>query len=138
MSQWRVTITDNRIPELIQRLPVETDNIVQKIANDILAYVVNSMAGAKHGRLYQRGKIVHQASAPSEPPAIDTGHLANSIQAQKVKVGSARINVGAAYGVNLELGTSKMAARPFLKPAAEHAWPIFKTAIGELFKRLAR
>lgn len=79
--------------------------------------------GPKTGRIYMKGKnrnIRHQASAPGEPPATDTGKLVNSI------VGDAKITgkqvqgyleARTAYAGYLEFGTRKMAARPFMTSA---------------------
>lgn len=76
------------------------------------------------GRFYKRGKRgrMHQASAPGQPPAVDTGRLRNSIGHQfnadftKVRVGS-----GVKYAALLEYGTIKMAPRPFMRAALERA-----------------
>lgn len=67
------------------------------------------------GRLY--GK--HQASAPGEPPAPDTGDLRRKTQAdQKVEVTAdavtGRIVANTEYALALEKGTERMAARPYL------------------------
>jgi HK97 gp10 family phage protein len=100
------------------------------------------------GRVYKRGKIVHIASAPGQPPAIDTGTLRASI-ASDVKVEGMRIKgrVGVAsetrakvtygagtdikYGYFLEKGTSKMKARPFLVPALRRC----QTKIKRIFNK---
>jgi HK97 gp10 family phage protein len=64
--------------------------------------------------------VPHQASAPGQPPATDTGRLLNSIGHT---VGSdadglyADVSARVAYAVFLELGTRYMAPRPFLRPA---------------------
>jgi HK97 gp10 family phage protein len=90
--------------------------------------------GPKSGRLYVRGNVKHQASAPGQAPATDTGNLAGSI-AWNVEASTltADIFAGAAYAVPLELGTVKMAARPFLGPAldetAERGLKIFNAAL---------
>lgn len=67
------------------------------------------------GRIY--GK--HQASAPGEPPAADTGRLRNATQADtQVRldgddiVGRVVANDEKAHA--LEVGTERMAPRPFL------------------------
>ncbi len=75
------------------------------------------------GRIY--GK--HQASAPGEPPAVDTGRLRNATQADtQVRrdgddiVGRVVANVDYAHA--LEVGTERMAPRPFLGLlATDHA-----------------
>lgn len=137
----KFNITDNRIPELVRQLPVETDAMVRKVANDVVSDMVNSFGEPKTGILYRRGKgrkRIHQASADGEPPAVDFGTLSNSIKIESVKTGTARVNIGAAHGVHLEFGTRKMAARPFVMPAVERAWPVFRKAVEELVKRLIR
>lgn len=52
---------------------------------------------------------------------IRTGYLRSSIQASTTSsgqlYGEAQIDVGAYYGPFVELGTSRMAARPYLRPA---------------------
>jgi len=75
------------------------------------------------GRLYRKRKgIYHRASLPGQPPAIDTGLLRASIQHEVLKsrdrvTGRAGTNVD--YGRYLELGTSRMAPRPYLRPALD-------------------
>lgn len=81
--------------------------------------------GQKTGRVYKRGSVMHQASAPGEAPASDTGTLANrSISTRKERHGlSVFVGVnkgeGVQYAAALEFGTSKMAPRPFVRPALE-------------------
>lgn len=81
--------------------------------------------GPKTGTIYNpRGKVVHQASAPGEAPASDTGRLVNSI-VMRVDEGDliALITAGTEYAPYLEFGTRKMAARPFLNPALTNNRP---------------
>ena len=91
------------------------------------------MEKPKHGRLYKlkRNGVtrLHRASAPGEAPANFTGSLKhaldfNVIGGDRMEFGVRQIfqnrkgtPAGVTYGKYLELGTSKMAARPFLKPA---------------------
>ncbi len=64
-------------------------------------------------------------SAPGNPPAVVSGELDRSIVVRKVNVGfigskkAHATTAGAAYARMLEEGTIKMAARPFVRPAAE-------------------
>lgn len=63
-----------------------------------------------------KGKTeVVRASAPGEPPRYRTRDLLNSIQ--MIREGAAAVRVGThlMYGLYLELGTAKMAARPWLR-----------------------
>ena len=60
--------------------------------------------------------------SPGEAPANDLGKLAGSIRGDRGPESLTAILVaGAPYAVDLEYGTSKMAPRPFLRPAAESA-----------------
>ena len=49
---------------------------------------------------------------------VDTGNLRNSIT-HEVEKKEARVGTNVSYGIYQELGTSKMAAQPFLNPALE-------------------
>ena len=94
---------------------------------------------AGKGRLYRRGNIKHRASKPGDPPARDTGILANSVSHKvSIKRLFVRGQVGSdidsirsrtdkttdpEYGLFLELGTSRIAPRPWLRPALIKAKP---------------
>lgn len=80
------------------------------------------LKGPKSGRVYRKSKTVnHQASAPGEPPANDTGNLQSSIKVVKGEfvqgVANAEVQVSAKYAADLEFGTKKMEARPYLMPS---------------------
>lgn len=55
-------------------------------------------------------------SAPGEPPAVDTGRLRASLHTRHIGRFRVRIQDGTLYGLLLERGTSRMAARPFFAP----------------------
>ncbi len=88
------------------------------------ASVLSIQKGPKSGRVYppisgRRGSP-HQASAPGQPPATDTGRLANSITV--LKRGDAwYAGTGEDYGLYLEMGTRRIEPRPWLQPAANHS-----------------
>lgn len=88
----------------------------------IAAIVDNSLRQKGTGRVYKRGARTHTASAPGNAPASDTGRLRGAVDTQ-VTVTSREvigtISANTEYALPLELGTSKMAARPFLRPAIE-------------------
>lgn len=72
----------------------------------------------KTGRIYRRRTVEHQASAPGEPPASDTGRLVASIRTDydtSELVG--RVTASTEYAAALEYGTARMAPRPFMRPA---------------------
>lgn len=108
---------------LIQSVQEIPDKITQRLAlgaNDIRNTIIESMKREKKtGKYYKRGKRgKHQASAPGEAPAVDSGELIARIifdtKKLEVEVG---VEAGAPYAEFLEFGTSKMKARPFLAPA---------------------
>lgn len=69
----------------------------------------------------------HVASSPGEPPNNDTGELAGKIiggRAHDVPGGiGVRVTSNAPHAVHVEYGTSKMAARPYMRPAADKVAP---------------
>jgi HK97 gp10 family phage protein len=73
--------------------------------------------------------------AASNAP-VDTGALRNSITSESQMTDELTFTVqdGVEYGQFVELGTSKMAAQPFLIPALEHWAQRFEQAFAELFK----
>lgn len=73
---------------------------------------------AKTGRVYRRNSVEHQASAPGEPFASDTGATLSQFDTDFRDNGFTGVFV--ARGENarrLELGTQKMEPRPFARPA---------------------
>jgi phage gpG-like protein len=123
----------NKLPQITERLRPGASAIVRKTAFDISSDITEQMQGPKGGRLYMRsGGKSHQASAPGEAPAIDYGHLVNSIQVEITGPLTAIVGSNAEYAPYLEFGTSRMAARPAWIPAAERAWEPFQSAFKEL------
>jgi HK97 gp10 family phage protein len=99
------------------------------------------------GREYKRGGITHRASTPGQPPAIDTGTLRASIMNDvSVKAGNVTGRVGVDedyiaakapvgtdvnYGLYLEVGTSRMSPRPYLRPALKRT----RRKVNEIFRK---
>lgn len=61
----------------------------------------------------------HIVSLPGQTPNSDLGTLDGSIGAKKAGKLKARVLATADHAVPLEFGTSKMAARPFMRPARD-------------------
>lgn len=59
------------------RMPERMTVIATTYANAVKTLMRDSPAS---GRVYQRGGRTHQASAPGEPPAPDSGNLLRSVQ----------------------------------------------------------
>jgi HK97 gp10 family phage protein len=131
----------DKLQERARKLGV---NMATQMQQAVLASVLKIEAeaktslntGGKSGVVYKRRSVTHRASAPGEPPATDTGKLVSSIRSNvRRDVDGAALGTvlaGAAYAKDLEFGTSNMAARPFMFPAAEKSKPeieqFFRTA----------
>lgn len=61
----------------------------------------------------------HVASLPGQTPNNDSGVLAGAIETNDTGRLEVTVSSNAEYSVPLEFGTSKMAARPFLRPARD-------------------
>lgn len=59
----------------------------------------------------------HVPSKPGDPPNEDTGLLRSMIEVHQVVPLRVQVSSNAPYAVELEGGTSKMAARPYMGPA---------------------
>lgn len=78
----------------------------------------------------------HVASTAPNPPNNDTGTLADGIVNQKTGPLTAETSSNADYGAALEFGTSKMAARPYMAPAAEKTRPKAQRLVMAAVKRV--
>lgn len=92
-------------------------------------------AGAAVGFTARKGRElgddgVHQASAPGEAPANDTGNLARGIEWRMTGATEGELTVAAEYAAALELGSEDgtLAPRPFLGPAVEANEASFQAA----------
>jgi HK97 gp10 family phage protein len=127
-----VEIRYNHIPKMKAQAPGLIKAVVLKAATEFETLVKTSMQGGKSGAVYGR----HQASAPGEPPAIDTGNLINSIRHEAEDGGFTQvISANAEYAQHLEYGTRKMAPRPYMRPAAEKIRPRFLEAMRQAIER---
>lgn len=61
----------------------------------------------------------HVPSAPGQSPNLDTGVLTAGVTARFTGPLRAVAESAAPYAVHLEYGTSKMAERPYMRPAAK-------------------
>ncbi|WP_066045934.1 MULTISPECIES: HK97-gp10 family putative phage morphogenesis protein [Sphingomonadales] len=61
----------------------------------------------------------HVPSKPGEPPNQNTGRLGDNIETVQKGTLLVEVSSNAPYSIPLEFGTSKMAARPFMRPARD-------------------
>lgn len=125
----------NHFAEYADGMGSEAGRIVNTTIRRIEGRAKGSLSGPRSGRLYKRGQagdVVHQASAPGEAPATDTGFLADSIGSRMIGPTEGEITVTARYSVVLELGGVRMAPRPYFAPAVRAEWDGFLAAMREL------
>ena len=108
------------------------DKAALLLVNDVVKSFGSPQALSVGGVKNSRGKSISekkyrgsQHSASGEPPFVQTGHLRRSITFDSPndttrRVGSTLKAEGSAehsYAFYMEMGTGKMAARPYLRPA---------------------
>ena len=126
----KTVVLKNDLPKITAQMAPYARLVVLKTTLDIERESKQSMSGPKHGREYpSKNRKMHQASAPGEAPAIDTGVLVNSIQSQMTGPMTGIVFTNTEYAPILEFGSVHMAPRPFFLPAAKQAWPSFLEAM---------
>jgi len=81
----------------------------------------------------------HVPSAPGEPPNRDIGTLQDNMRVYQTGPVSAEFRSEAEYAGALEFGTSKMAARPYVRPARDaKVKEIRKRMVDQMNKLVAR
>lgn len=108
----------------------------ESVRNEAISLVLNP---PKTGRIYRRRGIEHQASAPGESPASDTGRLVGSIRtAYDHENLSGTVNASTNYAAYLEYGTKKMEPRPFMRPALANRREAIEADIARAVDRALR
>ena len=81
----------------------------------------------------------HVPSKPGEFPNRDTGVLQGGLETQRTGPVTAEVRSTALYAAPLEFGTSRMAARPYMRPSRDakrkEIERLFATEIDKLVKR---
>lgn len=99
---------DTRVlQQLIRTTPQRADALLRAVATEIVGDIVQSFGTSP--------------SPAGGPPGVDTGALRASMAWTPDPAAAHRLFVhdGVVYGVWLELGTERMAARPFVAPVFE-------------------
>lgn len=93
------------------------DQEAGRVAERLRGLIVVQLSSPGTGRAYLRGTIIHIASAPGQSPAVDTSRLRQSIHVTKVADGHYQTGTNVVYAPGLEYGRSRVAPRPFMRPA---------------------
>lgn len=129
-SRSELRLDTARLDSMIAGIQGKASKLVRRTAFAIEADIKTSMRGPKTGRIYG----THQASAPGESPAIDTGALINSISTHIEDRLTATVSETSEYAPHLEFGTTTMAPRPHMSPAFEHARNGFQRDVQKLLE----
>lgn len=136
MATTRATINiDLAIAEQLSQDAVERG--VRAATLETKNLVINELSQRGTGRAYKRGQKVHVASAPGNPPAPDTGRLRGSTQSEVMSTQNGAVgivSVNTEYAAALELGTERIAPRPFISTVAREG----AKRIAAVFTRYAR
>ena len=100
-------------------------------ANEVRNTVLETLSGPRSGRTYfvPGTRRSYTASAPGQAPATATSDLRQSIQASVEGKGRSvlgKVRAKAKHALPLEFGTSRMAARPFMKPSFDKSFDAIK------------
>lgn len=106
------------------------------------AYAAGELIRAEAHQAIARGAVSgtgHQPSDPGEPPNRESGLLQNHLGVVQADTLASEVVSDAPYAAALEFGTSRMAARPYLRPARDRLAPkiggLFHGEMDELVKR---
>jgi HK97 gp10 family phage protein len=143
-----VTIRLEGSEQLQRELRRLSDDLREEAGRTVLATAIEMRAdivtsiqrGPASGVTYKKSNPTrtHTASAPGQPPMSDTGRLANSITFDRLGDLTATVGSALNYAPWLEYGTSRMAARPFFRPAVERMRPIYIGKLEDIIRRAAR
>lgn len=123
-DEFDVVLEMDVLERLIRETPQSLGRMVSAAAEQALTEIKLGIAQSPAtGRRYARGKRgrAHIASSPGKPPRIDTSALINSLRVINVGPMTRQIADGVEHGYLMEVGTSRIEPRPFMRPVLD-AW----------------
>lgn len=122
----------------LQNIRTSTPNLVLRAL-----YAAGQLIELHAERSITEGSISgkgHIPSSPGEPPNADTRLLDTSIETTIASTNPPRVEVtsNAPYSAALEYGTSKMAERPFMRPASAAQRVNARRLVEEAIRRATR
>lgn len=118
----KIVVDTRGIDALIVNAAGEIDQTLGEMAADMVADMMQSFSR-------------QSPSAPGEPPGVVTGRLKNSLRFKREGQRLWVVSAGTDYAPHLEYGTRRMAARPFMRPAAWRAGKRIGQAVARALKR---
>ena len=117
-------VFEERIDEAIKKIADHAEGRMLEAVNEVRNSTLETLSGSRSGRIYKvpGTGVEYTASAPGEPPAVQLGDLRKSVKGGIEKEGKDVIGfVGSELpkASMLEMGTSKMLPRPWLRPSFE-------------------
>lgn len=106
-----------------------------------VVFVGSDMIRAEAFRLISEGSISgkgHVASLPGQAPNRDTGVLQAHLTNERTGPLEAEVRSDAPYAGALEFGTSKMAERPYMRPARDKSEPKINRLFESEMNKLVR
>ena len=94
--------------------------------------VLKGAEGAKARALEMIGGVAESYAKAACP--VDTGRLRNSITHARLDESTEVIGTNVEYAPYVELGTHKMAAKPYLRPAAENHAAEYKAIAEQAYR----
>ena len=117
-------VFEERIDEAIKKIADHAEERMLEAVDEVRNATLETLSGSRSGRIYKvpGTGVYYTASAPGEPPAGQLGDLRKSVKGGIEKEGKTVIGfVGSELlkASMLEMGTSKMLPRPWLRPSFE-------------------
>jgi len=127
-AQVKVEMNTKKVMKSIDQTAAQR---VIEASNEVRNTMLNTLSGNRTGRTYRvpGTKRTYTASSPGQAPAQATSGLRQSIKASLEVIGRKVIGVigtDLPYGIMLEKGTKKMAARPWLLVSLMKTMPKIK------------
>lgn len=112
-----IKVDNAKLRRLAATSPATVDAWLRGVAEEMVSDIKLSFGTSPAGKTYKRGqKRVHIASQPGYAPNVDMGTLRASIRWEAAGDLTYHIMDGVEYGQQLEFGTTRIAARPFMTP----------------------
>jgi hypothetical protein len=129
-NETEIVLEYSNFAAIGEQMAREIDEECERTALDIQARAQMAIQNPpKSGRIYQHGNVLHQASAPGEAPASDTGALATNVTVNHDGPSDWSTTWNEEYAPDLEYGTPTILPRPFARPAVEAVKERFLSAI---------